>query len=277
LLSSALRPRSAAKSKRRIREDALTLFDLTGKVAVVTGSSRGIGRAIVERMAEHGAKVVVSSRKAGPCEEVVKAIEAKRGKGHAISIPANISSKDDLKRLVEETNKQFGKIDALVCNAASNPYYGPLMGISDDQFRKILDNNVIANNWLIQFASPQMIERKDGSIIIVSSVGGLKGNAIIGAYNISKAADFQLARNLAAEFGPHNVRINCIAPGLIKTDFARALWEDPENLKRSTSRTPLGRIGTPDEIAGAAVFLASAAGTFMTGQSIVIDGGATIT
>jgi NAD(P)-dependent dehydrogenase (short-subunit alcohol dehydrogenase family) len=151
------------------------------------------------------------------------------------------------------------------------------MGISDDQFRKILDNNVIANNWLIQFASPQMIERKDGAIVIVSSVGGLKGNSILGAYNISKAADFQLARNLAAEFGPHNVRVNCIAPGLIKTDFARALWEDPENLKRSTSRTPLGRIGTPDEIAGAAVFLASAAGTFMTGQSIVIDGGATIT
>ena len=194
-------------------------------------------------MAEHGAKVVVSSRKAGPCEEVVKAIEAKHGKGRAISIPANISSKDDLKHLVDETNKQFGRIDALVCNAASNPYYGPLMGISDEQFRKILDNNVIANNWLIQFASPRMIERKDGSIIIVSSVGGLKGNAIIGAYNISKAADFQLARNLAAEFGPHNVRINCIAPGLIKTDFARALWEDPDNLKRSTSRTPLGRIG----------------------------------
>ena len=247
------------KIETRIREDALTLFDLTGKVAVVTGSSRGIGRAIVERMAEHGAKVVVSSRKAGPCEEVVKAIEAKHGKGRAISIPANISSKDELKHLVEEATRHFGKIDALVCNAASNPYYGPLMGISDDQFRKILDNNVIANHWLIQFASPQMID------------------AIIGAYNISKAADFQLARNLAAEFGPHNVRVNCIAPGLIKTDFARALWEDPDNLKRSTSRTPLGRIGTPDEIAGAAVFLASAAGTFMTGQSIVIDGGATIT
>ena len=170
-------------------------------------------------MAEHGAKVVVSSRKAGPCEEVVEAIKAKHGKGRAIAIPANISSKDDLKHLVDETNKQFGRIDALVCNAASNPYYGPLMGISDEQFRKILDNNVIANHWLIQFASPQMIERKDGSIIIVSSVGGLKGNAIIGAYNISKAADFQLARNLAAEFGPHNVRVNCIAPGSDQNRF----------------------------------------------------------
>src|SRR3954464_15718478 len=207
----------------------MTLFDMTGKVAVITGSTRGIGLAIAERMAEHGAKVVISSRKQDVCDQVSKEVNEKFGKGTSVAIAANISSKENLQNLVDESNRAFGKIDALVCNAASNPYYGPLMGISDDQFRKILDNNVIANNWLIQFASPQMIERKDGSIIIVSSVGGLKGNAIIGAYNISKAADFQLARNLAAEFGPHNVRVNCIAPGLIKTDFARALWEDPEN------------------------------------------------
>ena len=163
----------------------------------------------------------------------------------------------------------------MVCNAASNPYYGPLAGIEDDQFRKILENNVIANHWLINFAVPQMIERKEGSIIIVSSIGGLRGSPVIGAYNVSKAADFQLARNLAVEYGPHNVRVNCIAPGLIKTDFARALWEDPENLRRRTESTPLRRIGDPDEIAGAAVFLASRAGAFMTGQSLVIDGGVT--
>jgi NAD(P)-dependent dehydrogenase (short-subunit alcohol dehydrogenase family) len=253
------------------------LFDLDGRVAVVTGSSRGIGRAIVERMAEHGAKVVVSSRKASACQDVVDAINARHAAGRAISIPANISSKDDLRRLVEETTQALGKIDILVCNAASNPYYGPMSGISDDQFRKILDNNVIANHWLIGFAAPQMRARKDGAIVIVSSIGGLKGNGIIGAYNISKAADFQLARNLAVEFGPDNVRVNCIAPGLIKTDFARALWENPDTLKSSTARTPLGRIGEPDEIAGAAVFLASRAGAFMTGQAIVIDGGATIT
>ena len=255
----------------------MTLFDLSGKTAIVTGSSRGIGRAIAERMAEHGAKVVISSRKAGPCEEVANAINGRHGEGTAIAVPANISSKEDLQRLVDRTNEAFGRIDVLVCNAASNPYFGPMSGISDDQFRKILDNNVIANHWIIQMCAPQMLERKDGAVIIISSIGGLHGSSAIGAYNISKAADFQLARNLAVEWGPSNVRVNCIAPGLIQTDFAKALWENPDILKASTSNAPLKRIGQPDEIAGAAVFLASAAGTFMTGQKIVIDGGATIT
>lgn len=252
----------------------MSLFDLTEKVAVITGSSRGIGRAIAERLAEHGAKVVISSRKPAPCEEVARSIEAARGKGRAIAVPANISSKEELGRLIAATNTAFGRVDILVCNAASNPYYGPLGDIADDQFRKILENNVIANHWLVQLVAPQMIERKNGSIIIVSSIGGLRGSPVIGAYNISKAADFQLARNLAIELGPHNVRVNCIAPGLVKTDFARALWENPDTLKRVTSTSPLRRIGEPDEIAGAAVFLASAAGSFMTGQAIVIDGGA---
>ena len=252
-----------------------TLFDLTGKVAVITGSSRGIGKAIAERMAQHGAKVTISSRKAGPCEVVAGALNAEHGEGTAIAVPANISSKEDLQRLVDETRKAFGKIDIVVCNAASNPYFGPMAGISDDQFRKILDNNVIANNWLISMVTPEMEERKDGAIIIVSSIGGLRGNVVIGAYNISKAADFQLARNLAHELGPHGIRVNCIAPGLIRTDFARALWENPEILKRSTESVPMRRIGEPDEIAGAAVFLASPAGTFMTGQTVVVDGGAT--
>jgi len=254
----------------------MSLFSLAGKVAVITGSSRGIGKAIAERMAEHGAKVVISSRKPEPCSEVADAINAKHGAGTAISIPANISSKDELKHLVDATTAQLGKVDILVCNAASNPYYGPLAGITDDQFRKILENNVIANHWLISFVAPQMIERHDGAVIIVSSIGGLRGSPVIGAYNISKAADFQLARNLAVEYGPHNVRVNCIAPGLIKTDFAKALWDNPDTLKRVTATSPLRRIGEPDEIAGAAVFLASAAGSFMTGQNIVIDGGATI-
>jgi NAD(P)-dependent dehydrogenase (short-subunit alcohol dehydrogenase family) len=254
----------------------MSLFDLSGKVAVVTGSSRGIGRAIAERLAEHGAKVVVSSRKAEACKEVADAINKKHGKDRAVVIPANISSKDDLKNLVEETDRKFGKIDILVCNAASNPYFGPLAGIQDDQFRKILDNNILSNHWLAQLVSPQMIKRREGSIIIVSSIGGLRGSPVLGAYCISKAADLQLARNLAVEYGPHNVRVNCIAPGLIKTDFARALWEDKERLKLREEQTPLRRIGEPDEIAGAAVFLASAAGSFVTGQNIVIDGGVTI-
>ena len=253
-----------------------TLFDLTGKVAIITGSSRGIGKAIAERMAQHGAKVTISSRKAGPCDEVAAGINATYGAGTAIAVPANISSKEDLQRLVDETKAAFGKVDIVVCNAASNPYYGPLAGIADDQFRKILDNNIISNHWLISMVVPEMIERKDGAVIIVSSIGGLRGSPVIGAYNISKAADFQLARNLAHEYGRHGIRVNCIAPGLIKTDFAKALWDNPETLKRSTETVPLRRIGEPDEIAGAAVFLASAAGTFMTGQAVVVDGGATI-
>ncbi|RIK97158.1 MAG: short-chain dehydrogenase [Proteobacteria bacterium] len=253
----------------------MTLFDMTGKVALITGSSRGIGRAIAERMAEHGANVVISSRKQDVCDRVAGEINAKYGKGRAVAIAANISSKENLQHLVDEANAAFGRIDVLVCNAASNPYYGPLADISDDQFRKILDNNIVANNWLISMVVPQMIARRDGAITIISSIGGLKGSTIIGAYCISKAADMQLARNLACEYGPHNIRVNCVAPGLIKTDFAKALWDDPENLKASTSRAPLGRIGIPDEIAGAAVFLSSAAGNFMTGQTMVIDGGVT--
>lgn len=253
-----------------------SLFDLTGKVAIVTGSSRGIGRAIAERMAEHGAKVVISSRKAAPCEEVAKGINAKHGEGRAIVIPANISSKDELKRLADETRAKWGQIDILVCNAASNPYYGPQQDIPDDAFRKILDNNIVANHWMISNVIPEMVARKDGCVIIISSIGGLRGSPVIGAYCISKAADMQLARNLAVEYGPHNVRVNTIAPGLIKTDFAKALWDDPETLKKSTAGAALKRIGEPDEIAGAAVFLASKAGSFTTGQTLVIDGGATV-
>jgi len=254
----------------------MNLFNLDGQVAIITGSSRGIGRAIALRMAEHGAKVVVSSRKVAACEEVVKTIQEKYGKDRAIAIAANISSKDDLANLVAETERHWGQVNVLVCNAASNPYYGPQAGIADEQFRKILDNNIVANHWLINLVAPQMIQRKAGSIIIVSSIGGLRGSPVIGAYCISKAADMQLARNLAVEYGPHNVRVNCIAPGLIKTDFARALWEDESMLKERMVTTPLRRIGDPDEIAGAAVFLASQAGSYVTGQSLVVDGGVTI-
>jgi len=252
-----------------------TIFDLSGKTAIVTGSSRGIGKAIVEQMADHGANVVVSSRKAGPCEDVATAINAKHGDSRALAVPANISSKEDLQRLVDQTNARFGQIDIVVCNAASNPYYGPMSGIADDVFAKILQNNIISNHWLISMVAPQMVARKAGNITIISSIGGLKATNIIGAYNISKAADMQLARNLALEYGPDGVTVNCIAPGLIKTDFARALWEDPATLKQATTHSCLKRIGEPDELAGMAVFLASRAGGFTTGQTFVIDGGAT--
>lgn len=253
----------------------MTLFDLSGKVAIVTGSTKGIGEAIVHRLAEHGAKVVVSSRKADACDKVAGAINARHA-GHAIAVPCNISEKADLQRLVDTTIKTWGKVDILVCNAAVNPYFGPSGNIPDEAFDKIMNANVKSNHWLCQLVLPQMVERKDGSIIIISSIGGLRGSPILGAYCISKAADFQLARNLAVEYGEHNIRANCIAPGLIKTYFAKALWDNPEILERSTSTAPLKRIGMPDEIAGAAVFLASPAGAFMTGQKLVIDGGVTI-
>ncbi len=258
------------------KTNALTgkLFDLTGKVAVITGSSRGIGKAIAEQLAAHGAKVVISSRKAGPCEEVAAAINA-RSAGHAIAVPANISSKEDLQRLMDETRKAFGKIDILVCNAASNPYYGSQLDISDDAFNKILSNNIVANNWMIQMVVPEMRERKDGAIIIVSSIGGLRGSEVIGAYCISKAADMQLARNLARELGPSNIRVNCIAPGLVKTDFAKALWDTPAGEERASSGTPLRRLGEPDDLAGIAVYLGSRAGAWTTGQTFVVDGGST--
>jgi NAD(P)-dependent dehydrogenase (short-subunit alcohol dehydrogenase family) len=258
----------------RSREAAqMELFNLNGKVAIITGSSRGIGRAIAERLAEHGAQVVISSRKAGPCEEVAAGLNARRT-GSAIAVPANISAKEDLQRLVDETRSAFGRIDILVCNAASNPHAGPMESIADEQFRKVLENNILSVHWLIQMVAPEMRERRDGAIIIVSSIGGLRGDAKIGAYCISKAADMQLARNLALEFGPDNVRVNCIAPGLVKTDFARILWEGEAGEVRAAA-APLRRLGEPDDIAGAAVFLASRAGSWTTGQTLVVDGGET--
>lgn len=254
----------------------MNLFDLSGRVAIVTGSSRGIGLASAWALAEHGAKLVISSRKQDACDAVAAELNAKFGAGTAIAVAANISDKAALQHLVDEAQRAFGQIDILVCNAASNPYYGPQAGIADEQFRKILDNNIVSNHWLIAMVAPAMQARRDGSIIIISSIGGLRGSPIIGAYCISKAADMQLARNLAVEYGPDNVRVNCIAPGLIKTDFARALWEDPERIKAANEQVPLRRIGEPQEIAGGVVFLASRAGSFMTGQTIVIDGGVTI-
>ncbi|MBB4632264.1 SDR family NAD(P)-dependent oxidoreductase [Sphingosinicella soli] len=252
------------------------LFDLTGKVAVITGSSRGIGKAIAHRMAEHGANVVVSSRKLDACEAAVAEINAAVGRDAAIAITANISVKEELQALISSATAKLGKVDILVCNAASNPYFGPMAGIADEQFTKILHNNIVSNHWLIQMAAPQMAARKDGAIIVISSIGGLKASTMIGAYNISKAADLQLVRNYAAEYGPANVRVNAICPGLIKTDFAKALWDNPEILKEATAHSTLQRIGDPDEIAGMAVFLAAKAGGFTSGQGIVIDGGATI-
>ena len=256
-----------------------SMFDLSGKNAVITGSSKGIGRAIAEQMAMHGANVVISSRKADACEAVAKDINEKLGPdapNKAVVIPAHIGDKDALQALVDETHAQLGQIDILVCNAAVNPFYGPSKDIPDTAFEKIMQCNVLSNHWLCHMVLPEMEERGDGSIIIVSSVGGLHASTVIGTYNISKAADFQMVRNLAAEYGPKGIRVNAITPGLIRTDFARALWENPKTLERVTSTVPLRRIGEPEELGGMAVFLASKAGAYCTGQNWVVDGGSTI-
>jgi NAD(P)-dependent dehydrogenase (short-subunit alcohol dehydrogenase family) len=251
-----------------------TPFSLKGKVTVITGSSRGIGRAAAELMAQLGARVVVSSRKPEPCDEVVKEIRAKGGE--AISIPCNISRRNEIEALIKNTESRLGPIDILVCNAAVNPYFGPLAEIPDEAFDKIMSSNVKSNLWLCNLTIPGMAARGGGAVVIVSSIAGLRGSPMLGAYGISKAADFGLTRNLALEWGPRNVRVNCVAPGLIKTDFARALWENPDVLAWRNERTPLRRIGAPEEVGSVIAFLASPAASFMTGEIVVVDGGVTI-
>jgi NAD(P)-dependent dehydrogenase (short-subunit alcohol dehydrogenase family) len=250
------------------------LFGLTGKVAIVTGSSKGIGKAIVENYAKLGAKVVVSSRKADACEAVAKSIRLDGGE--AISIPCNISNEDDLSRLVDNTLDKWGRIDTLVCNAAINPYFGPLLDIDDKMYHKSMDTNILSNLQLSRRVHPSMSSRKDGSIIFISSIAGVRGSANLGVYSLTKAADMQLARNLAVEFGADNIRVNCIAPGLIQTDFSRKRWEDKAQLDEFLKSYPIRRIGKPEDMVGVAVLLAGKAGGFITGQTYFVDGGVTI-
>jgi len=250
------------------------MFDLTGKVAIVTGSSRGIGRSIAQCMARAGARVVVSSRKVEACQKVVDEIRAEGGE--AIAFACNVSDKAQLQALVDTAVQTWGQLDILVCNAAVNPYYGPMLGMPEDAYEKILNCNVKANFLLCNMAAPHLAQTGDASILIVSSIGGNQGSATLGVYGLSKAADFALARNLAIEHGPKGIRANCIAPGLIKTDFSRALWQNPQLLKNVEEGTPVRRIGVPDDIGGVAVFLASRAASYITGQTLVVDGGITV-
>ena len=251
-----------------------TLFNLKGQVAVVTGASRGIGQAIAEAMATHGAKLVISSRKIAACEMVADRI--RQSGGEAIAIECNVSSRTALQSLVDQAMSHWGQIDTVICNAAVNPYFGPLHKIDDEAYDKTMGTNVQNNLAFFAMVAPQMADRCGGSVTIISSIAGLKATPNLGAYALSKAADMQLARSLAVEWGHANVRVNCIAPGLVRTDMARVLWDDPEKLARAENAYPLGRIGEPSDIAGVAVFLAASAGRFITGQTIVVDGGATI-
>src|SRR5207302_10158618 len=252
----------------------MNLFDLSGKVAIVTGSSRGIGRAIAEGFAEAGAKVVISARNQGPCDEVATAIREKGGE--AIAVTARISDQAQLENLVARTRAEWGRIDILVCNAAINPHYGSLADLSDQAFERMMTNNVLSNLWLSKMVGPEMRARRDGSIIYIISIGALKASTVIGMYGVTKAADYALCRSLAAEWGPDNVRVNCIAPSVVTTQFARVLYEDPARRAAREAGTLLKRLAEPEDIAGVALMLAARAGNYITGQTIVVDGGTTI-
>jgi len=248
------------------------VFDLSGKVALVTGATRGIGKSIAEELARAGAKVGICSRKAEACAQT----EAELA-GHGFEVlarPCNVARKDELQAFVDAARAKWGAIDVVVANAATNPYYGPITGVSDEAFDKIFSNNLKSVLWLAAMTLPEM--KAGGSFILVGSIGGIIANTVIGAYGMSKAAGHHLVRNLAAEWGPKGIRVNAIAPGLIKTEFARALWEDEKRAAERIAITPLRRLGEPRDIGGIAVFLASPAAAFITGQCIVADGGVTI-
>ena len=254
----------------------MSLFSLKNKSILITGSSKGIGKSIAHQSALMGANVIISSRKIDACEDTAKEINDDIGKEVAFPIACNIADDDQLKNLVNKTMQTLGGIDSLICNAATNTFMGSMLDMDIEQFDKVMHNNIRSNQLLCNLCLPNMIKKRDGSIIIISSIAAIKGSAFLGAYNISKAADVMIVKNIAAEFGNKNIRANSIAPGLIKTDFAKGLWENPDILNAVLQSNPMKRIGEPDEIAGAAIMLSSNAGSYINGQTIVIDGGTTI-
>ena len=250
------------------------IFDLTGKVALLTGASKGMGKAMAEGLAEHGAKVVVSSRKLDACQATADEINAKIGEERAIALACNAGYKDQLQMLVDGTREKFGPIDILVGNAGVNPFYGPMSDIPDEAFDKIMSTNVKANLWLCRMVAPDMIAKGGGSMMVTASTGAFSGSLTLGTYNISKLADIALIRNLAMEWGPEGVRVNAICPGLIRTDFAKALWDNPEAEQRANEQIPMRRLGESDDLKGLAVYLASDASSYVTGQALTVCGGA---
>jgi len=249
------------------------LFDLSGKVALLTGASKGMGLSMAEGLAEHGARVVISSRKLDQCAKVADALNRRIGPDTATPIACNIGYKEQLQALVDETRERVGPIDVLVHNAGVNPFYGSMSEIPDEAFDKIMGANVRSVHWLCQMVGPDMIAKGCGAIMVTSSTGAFHASEVLGTYGISKLADIALVRNLAAEWGPHGVRVNAICPGLIRTDFAKALWDNPEAAQRANEQIPLRRLGEPEDLKGLAVFLASDASGYITGQALTVCGG----
>ena len=253
---------------------ASPLFDLRGKVAIVTGSSRGLGLASAAGMAEHGAKVVISGRKADACDAAVAQIEA--AGGEAMAIPCNIGRKEEVQHLVGAALAKWGRIDIVMANAAIHPWVGSVLDLKDETFNKFMQVNVQSHIWLAQLTVPGMLERGYGRFIVVASVVGLLGDPVTGTYGLTKAADMQFVRNMATEFASRGVTANCIAPGTFKTEMARSQWEDEAQAKWYYERNPSKRFGEVQEIAGLAVLLASPSGGYINGQTIAVDGGHTI-
>ncbi|MBK0328453.1 SDR family oxidoreductase [Rhodobacteraceae bacterium F11138] len=249
------------------------LFDLTGKVAVLTGASKGMGLHMATALAQHGAKVVISARKQDQLDAAAAQINAETGADRAIGVAANVGHKDQLQALVDTTRARVGPIDIVVGNAGVNPYYGPTSAIPDAAYEKTMTANVQSNLWLARMAVPDMVEKGAGSMMFTSSIGAFQPSVTLGTYGMSKLALIGLVRNLAAEFGPKGVRFNAICPGLVKTDFARELWDNPEVEERIKQDIPLRRLGEPRDFEGLAVFLASDASRYMTGQTLTVCGG----
>lgn len=249
------------------------LFDLTGKVAVLTGASKGMGLAMATGLAEHGAKVVISSRKQDQLDEAAAKINETVGADRAIGIACNAGYKEQLEALVVQSRERVGPIDIVVGNAGVNPYYGLTSEIPDAAYEKTMQVNVQSNLWLSQLAAPDMIEKGSGSMMFTSSIGAFKPSEMLGTYGMSKLALIGLVRNLAAEFGPKGIRFNAICPGLVRTEFARELWDNPEVEERIQQSIPLRRLGEADDFAGLAVYLASDASRYMTGQALTVCGG----
>jgi NAD(P)-dependent dehydrogenase (short-subunit alcohol dehydrogenase family) len=252
------------------------LFDLSGKVALLTGASKGMGRAMAAGLAEHGARVMLSSRKLDQCQAAAEEINARCGAQRAFAVACNAGYKEQLQALVEATHAKLGRIDILVGNAGVNPFYGPMSKISDEAYDKIMSTNVKANHWLVQMVAPDMVAKGSGSIMLTSSTGAFAPSLVLGTYNISKLAVIALVRNLAAELGPNGVRVNAICPGIIKTDFAQALWDNPEAEQRANQQIPLRRFGEADDLKGLAVFLAADSSSYVTGQALTVCGGASM-